>query len=112
MPDSSTIVIGTGENVINFYYSKRADLSYTVRYLEKDTNKQLYSPKTVLNQVYLSRVTETAVGIEGYKPEASSTKTITIGTESNIITFYYTKRADLSYTVNYLEQGTDSSKGS
>ena len=28
----ASVVIGTGENVINFYYTPRTDLSYTVEY--------------------------------------------------------------------------------
>ena len=99
------LTIGTGENVITFYYTKRTDLSYTVKYLEKDTDKVLHEEKLVENQTFGNSVTEKAVAIDGYTPEKKE-ETITIGTEKNEITFYYTKRTDLSYTVNYYWNGT------
>ena len=43
--DKDSLTITTGENVINIYYIKRADLSYEVNYLEKDTNKVLHAQK-------------------------------------------------------------------
>ena len=103
--DKEKLTIGTGKNAITFYYTKRNDLSYTVKYLEKDTNKTLYPEQRVENQTFGASVTEKAVAIDGYTPEKKE-ETITIGTEKNEITFYYTKRTDLSYTVNYLEKDT------
>ena len=100
-----TLTIGTGDNVINIYYTKRTDLSYTVKYLEKDTNKELHVGKTEENQTFGDSVTEKAVAIDGYTPTKTE-ETIQIGTGKNEITFYYTKRTDLSYTVNYYWNGT------
>ena len=105
-PTSATITIQAEGNVINFYYTKRTDLSYTVNYLEKDTNEVLSTAKTVNNQTFGASVTETAIDIAGYKKEAPTSATITIQAEGNVINFYYTKRTDLSYTVNYLEKDT------
>ena len=103
--DKDTLTIGTGDNVINIYYTKRTDLSYTVKYLEKDTNKELHVGKTEENQTFGDSVTEKAVAIDGYTPTKTE-ETIQIGTGKNEITFYYTKRTDLSYTVNYYWNGT------
>ena len=93
-------------NVINFYYTKRTDLSYTVNYLEEGSNKVLAEAKVVNNQTYKSIVTETAIEIDGYN-KVEETKSIVIEVEGNVINFYYTKRTDLSYTVNYLEKDTN-----
>ena len=106
-PTEASITIDVEGNVINFYYTKRADLSYTVNYLEEGTNKVLAEAKTVGNQTYLAEVTERAIDIEGYNKVDPTEATITIDVEGNVINFYYTKRADLSYTVNYLEEGTN-----
>ena len=105
--ENSPLTIGTDEstNVIKVYYKKKTDLSYTVKYLEKDTDKVLHEEKLVENQTFGNSVTEKAVAIDGYTPEKKE-ETITIGTEKNEITFYYTKRTDLSYTVNYYWNGT------
>ena len=105
--DKELLTITTGNNVINIYYTKRNDLSYTVNYLEKDTNKVLNIAKIVTNQTYQATVTEQAIDIEGYVKQEPTEQTITISVENNTINFYYTKRNDLSYTVNYLEKDTE-----
>ena len=80
---------------------------YTVRYLEEGTNKVLATEKTGANTNFGTQVTENAVDIDGYNKTSQSSQSITIGTEGNVINFYYTKRSDLKYTVNYLEEKTD-----
>ena len=106
--DPETLTIGTGENVINVYYTKRNDLSYTVNYLEKDTNSVLHEAKTVDKQTFGDTVTETAIDVQGYNKvdPTSQNLTVTADPAENVITFYYTKRTDLSYTVNYYWNGT------
>ena len=107
--DKDTLVIGTGTNVINIYYTKRNDLSYKVNYLEKDTNKVLHDPKVVENMTFESTVTsaDEVISIDGYNYDSVDKETLTITTSENIINIYYTKRTDLSYTVNYLEKDTN-----
>ncbi len=106
-PIQKSIVIGVDENVINFYYTKRTDLEYTVKYLEQDTDKELAQSKVVTDQLFKLEVTETAIDIEGYDKVDSTEKSITIEVSGNEIVFYYTKRTDLNYTVKYLEQDTN-----
>ncbi len=103
------LTIGTGTNVINIYYTKRTDLSYSVRYLEKDTNKEIAKSKTVYNQTYNDTINtkKEVIPITGYKYDSVSKETLTIGTGTNVINIYYTKRNDLSYKVNYLEKNTN-----
>ena len=103
------LTITTGSNVINIYYTKRADLSYTVNYLEKDTNKVLNESKEV-NDVKFETVinaSDEIIEIDGYVFNSVNPQKLTVGTNSNVINIYYTKRADLSYTVNYLEKDTN-----
>ena len=106
--DKEKLTIGTGENVITFYYTKRTDLSYTVKYLEKGTNKKLHNEKTVENQTFGAEITSASekIDIDGYNYDSVDKEKLTIGTGENVITFYYTKRTDLSYTVNYIEKDT------
>ena len=106
-PESITIVTDETLNVINLYYTKRTDLVYEVNYLEKDTNKVLADQKVVNGQTYKSEVTENAIDISGYDKVEPITETITIEVTGNVINFYYTKRTDLSYEVNYLEKDTN-----
>ena len=88
-------------------YVPRTDLSYTVRYLEQDTNKVLHEEKTVQNQTFGATVTEEPVQITGYV--TPSEQELTIGLENNVITFYYEKDAaqtqDVSYEVRYTVAG-------
>ena len=105
--DKITLTIGTSENVINIYYTKRTDLSYTVNYLEKDTNTVLHEAKTVENQIFGTIITslDEVITIDGYNYDSVDKTTLTIGTSENVINIYYTKRTDLSYTVNYYYNG-------
>ena len=106
-PETQTIVMTTGENKIVFYYTKRTDLSYTVKYLEENTNEVLSTEKVVKNQVFEDVVTEEVIEIDGYVKPQITTKDVEITTGTNEIVFYYTKRTDLSYTVKYLEKDTN-----
>ena len=107
--DKDTLTITTGENVINIYYTKRNDLSYTVNYLEKDTNIVLHEPKVTENMVFETVIesSKEVIDIDGYNYDSVDKSTLVIGTGKNVINVYYTKRNDLSYTVNYLEKGTN-----
>ncbi|MFR2207423.1 MAG: hypothetical protein ACLS59_07780, partial [Clostridia bacterium] len=108
-PTSANITITTGTNEHTFYYTKRNDLSYTVNYLEKDTNTVLHEAKTVGNQTFGTIITSSdeVITIDGYNYDSVDKITLTIGTSENVINIYYTKRTDLSYTVNYLEKDTN-----
>ena len=107
--DKETLTIITGENVINIYYTKRNDLSYIVNYLEKDTNIVLHEPKVTENMTFETEITSSkeVIDIDGYNYDSVDKDTLIIGTGENVINIYYTKRNDLSYTVNYLEKGTN-----
>ena len=114
--DKESLTIGVENNVINFYYAKRTDLSYTVNYLEQVTNNVLATAKTVNNQTFGATITasieatnvdEIPVAVAGYNVVSVDKESLSIGVENNVINFYYTKRTDLSYTVNYLEEGTN-----
>ena len=107
--DKDTLTIGTGENVINIYYTKRTDLSYKVNYLEKDTNKELHDQKVVENMTFEDEITSAneVITIDGYNYDSVDKATLKITTGENVINIYYTKRNDLSYKVNYLEKDTN-----
>ena len=96
-------------NVIKVYYVKRTDLSYAVNYLEKGTTNVLHEQKVVGNQTYgtVIKSSDEEITIDGYNYDSADKETLTIGTGENVINLYYTKRTDLSYTVNYLEKGTN-----
>lgn len=89
--DKLTIGIDESKNVINIYYTKRTDLSYTVHYYLKNTTKKVANDKTVDGQTFNADVTENAIRISGYRVYGDSVKSITIGTGTNEIIFYYTR---------------------
>ena len=107
--DKDILTIGTSENVINLYYVKRTNLSYTVNYLEKGSNTELHASKTESNRTFEDTITATdeVIDIDGYTYNSADKDILTIGTSGNVINLYYVKRTDLSYTVNYLEKGTN-----
>lgn len=98
-------IVNSDVNVEVIYHS--CTYPYTVKYLEQGTNKELHAPTTVAGNLYNAQVTVNAIDIAGYNKINPASSTITISEGNNEITFYYTKRTDLSYTVNYLEQGTN-----
>ena len=104
-PTSADITITTGTKEYTFYYTKRNDLSYTVYYKEQGTENELADAKVVNGQKFGDVVTENAIDIDGYNKVNPTSADITITTGKNEYTFYYTKRADLSYTVNYYYNG-------
>ena len=106
-----SVVTGTltEDTTVTVTYSKRTDLSYTVKYLEKDTNKELHTPVTKTGVTFETVITpaDEAIGIDGYNYDSADKEKLTIGTGENVLTLYYTKRTDLSYTVNYYWNGTE-----
>lgn len=82
-------------------------LTYTVRYLDSDNkNNRLAADKTVTSPAlnYKQVVSESALAITGYHPDASSKSVeLDYDADHNIITFYYTKKsAQVSYRVDYV----------
>ena len=102
---SKTITIDTANNVINFYYTVDS-YTYTVNYLEEGTNKVLATSKSAA-ATYGDVVNENAIAIDGYVVSGDSTKSITIDTANNEITFYYAKRGDFELTVNYVDKANN-----
>ena len=78
-------------NVMNIYYTKRTDLSYTVNYLEKDTNKVLNKSKEVKNVEFetVINASDEIIAIDGYKFVSADKNTIVIDIENNEINLYY-----------------------
>lgn len=94
-----TVVKGTmpAENVVETVtYSKRTDLSYTVNYYWNDTTTTVADSKTVTGQTFNASVTESPVAVTGCTPVNTDSKTITIDTGKNEITFYYYKNVELT----------------
>ena len=94
--DKNSLKITTGENIINIYYTKRTDLSYTVNYLEKDTNKILHEQKVQTEMTFEDEILSAneVISINGYNYDSVDKDTLVIGTSENIINIYYTKRND------------------
>lgn len=82
-------------------------LTYTVRYLDADNNNnQLAADKTVTSSAlnYQQVISESALAITGYRPDANSKSVVLdYDADNNIITFYYTKKsAQVFYRVDYV----------
>ncbi|MBM6718007.1 MBG-2 domain-containing protein, partial [Gemmiger formicilis] len=75
--------------VFTAHFTIRTDLTYTVRYLENYTGREVAGAKTVEGQTFGTTVTETAPAIGGYSLLSPSTQSIEITTGENVITFYY-----------------------
>lgn len=89
-PEIITDNVASG-TIITLTYEKRTDLSYTVHYYLKGTTKKVADDKTVDGQTFNAVVKEEAIRISGYRVYGNSVKSITIGTGTNEIIFYYTR---------------------
>ena len=86
---SLTLDIGDlTKNEFTFVYVAMPEVEYTVKYLEKGTEKQLAEPKTVTTRDAV--VTETFKQITGYAPDAYQ-KQLVLAAEGNEIIFWYVK---------------------
>ena len=79
---------GGVKNVFTFIYVAKPEVTYTVRYLEKGTEKQLADPMTVTTRDAV--VTEPFKQIAGYAPDAYQ-KQLVLAAEGNEIIFWYVK---------------------
>ena len=87
--------------VLNLYYDRNM-YSYTVKYLEAGTDKELSDSKvSSASYRYGTVVSEEAINIPGYKLVSEPHKTLTINnrTDGNVIKFYYQEQ---NVTINYI----------
>ena len=85
-------------------WTLRSDLSYTVNYYWNGTTDKVASSKTVDGQTFNATVTESPIDVTGYTPVSADSESLTIGTGTNEINFYYYKNVTLtanSNTVTY-----------
>lgn len=107
--DKEILTIGTKDNIINIYYTKRTDLSYTVNYLEAITNKVIHTPKIQPGVTFETKINaeDEVIDINGYNYDYPDKYELVVGTGENVINIYYSKVTGLTYTVNFLEKGTN-----
>ena len=100
--DKEKLTIGTGKNAITFYYTKRNDLSYTVNYIEKDTTNVLHEQKVQTGMKFETVINpaDEKIEIDGYNYVGADKEKLTIGTDENVLTLYYTKNS-YRYTVEH-----------
>ena len=107
-----TITLDSDNKVLTFYYQKRNDMSYIVRYVELVGNNEveLLDSKTVTNKTYNKTYEEEAKEApNGYKLVSDKKQTITLDSDGKVLKFYYEKRNDMSYTVRYRDYDTNES---
>ena len=77
-------------------WTLRSDLSYTVNYYWNGTTNKVAPSKTVDGQTFNAAVTESPIGVTGYTPVSADSKSLTIGTGTNEINFYYYQNVTLT----------------
>lgn len=92
-------------NIFTFYYVKAEDITYTVRYVNKETNVVMDSVEYTTTSAV---VTERFKAYENMVPDAFYKRLVLevvwdeeqnkyVGTENNVITFYYTPNETSAY---------------
>lgn len=101
---SKSINLQAGMNEIIFYYTQRAAVNYSVRYLELGTGSPLKDPETYPASQYTERVTVTAPDISGYYPQQIvQSLLLTTNEAENLITFYYVAYGRTTFNVSYVD---------
>ncbi len=95
------------DTILYAKWEKRSDLELKVNHIVKDTDTVL-NTETRTAQTFGDVITAESLkkDFKGYSYDNASADSVTIGTENNEITLYYTANT-YGYTVNYLEEGTD-----
>lgn len=90
-------------NVINVFYTKRTDLSYIVKYIDKETGEEINNSKEVqqklLGEVINSK--EEIINVDGYNYDSVEGDYLTTSASLYEMKIYYTKRNDIEYTIEY-----------
>lgn len=96
---------GTNEYV--FVYVQRDKVPYTVKYLNRDTGESVAPEKS--GKTANSIITENAVYVQSYVPDASSKRLVLSANESeNVLIFYYVKdTVNTLVTVRYWQQNAE-----
>ncbi len=100
-------VLAKAGTELKLYFTKRADLTYTVEYVDQEGNAVAES-RTCDRQIFGTTVTENAISVDGYRlaDGQQSVQSIVITAGKNLITFVYTRRTDLTYTVEHIDEDT------
>ena len=101
--DKETIVIDTENNTATVYYT-RNNYNYTIKHVEKDTNKLLAQDTNSAN--YEEVIAVEPKEFTGFTYDSKDKDTIIIDTENNIATVFYT-RNNYEYIIRHIEKNTD-----
>lgn len=104
--------INATELVITFEYVQMPNVPYTVRYINTDTNTNVFDGKTIADKVVSDNkkavVTERFEVIPGYMPDAYQKRLVVTAEGENILIFYYTRDTKHAYyKITHYTQNTD-----
>ena len=103
-PETKEIIItADGSSVLSYYYTRRNDLTCTVKHIDKGTQKTIFT-RTIKELKYEEEVnaTEEIMEIEDYTYESMEPETLKIGTVENLIKIYYTKQEGTIIVHHYI----------
>ena len=101
--DKETIVIDTENNTATVYYT-RNNYNYTIKHVEKDTNKLLAQDTNSAN--YEEVIAVEPKEFTGFTYDSKDKDSIIINEKENIAYVYYT-RNNYEYIIRHIEKNTD-----
>ena len=101
-------LVGGKDTVINVYYTTNSYKYKVEHYYDGEIDPSRTDTSSALYGSEVDKNTLTLKPKDGYEFEKTENCPLTIGTDEskNVIKVYYKKQTNLSYKVNYLEQGT------
>lgn len=105
-PQSVTLTITNPNQTIIFYYNKILG-SITIKYINENTNEEIYSP-TIINNLELGSYSYGFIDISGYKLQSNSTQTVSLTADNpnKEILFKYSEILG-SVTIKYIDNNTN-----
>ena len=97
----------TADNIVLFGYAKVIEKSVTVKYVDRDSGKEIADPDVIEKAIVGEQIKLEAKQIPGYTAEEPTTFNYPVeNKDDNEHIFYYTANKQ-TVTVKYLERGTD-----
>ncbi|MDN4070356.1 vWA domain-containing protein, partial [Paenibacillus vini] len=105
-PRNITLTVTNPNPVIWFGYEEAVEQTLTIKYLEKDSGKQLKDPDTTKQGYPGSKVSLEALTVEGYSVVGPDKVDYTFTAEPNQEHIFYYTASEQNVTVKYLKKGT------
>ncbi|MFD1268350.1 S-layer homology domain-containing protein [Paenibacillus motobuensis] len=103
---TSVTLKAAAENIVLFGYAKVIEKQVTVKYVNRDSNKEIADPDVIEKAIVGEKIKLEAKQIPGYTAEEPTTFNYSVENKDNNEHIFYYTADEQSVTVKYLEKGS------